>query len=111
MLFRSSVEYLVATRDGSMGTAGDVLDVAAPWVSWADSVCVAASVHTASDLSSRLRGVLPRKRTLVALAPFMACSVGACQGCSVPTARGMKRACSDGPVFDLAQVSFGEYAE
>lgn len=29
----------------------------------------------------------------------MACGIGACLGCSIPTANGMKRVCKDGPVF------------
>jgi len=29
----------------------------------------------------------------------MACGIGACLGCSIPTAHGMKRVCKDGPVF------------
>jgi dihydroorotate dehydrogenase electron transfer subunit len=29
----------------------------------------------------------------------MACGIGACLGCSIPTADGMKRVCKDGPIF------------
>jgi dihydroorotate dehydrogenase electron transfer subunit len=29
----------------------------------------------------------------------MACGVGACGGCALPTHAGMKRVCSNGPVF------------
>ena len=38
------------------------------------------------------------------VAPPMACGVGACQGCGVDTAHGMKLACADGPVFDLLEL-------
>jgi dihydroorotate dehydrogenase electron transfer subunit len=34
----------------------------------------------------------------------MACGVGACLGCSLPTVSGNKRVCADGPVFDAAEV-------
>ena len=29
----------------------------------------------------------------------MACGIGACLGCSIPTSEGMKRVCKDGPIF------------
>jgi dihydroorotate dehydrogenase electron transfer subunit len=38
------------------------------------------------------------------LEAHMACGVGACLGCSFPTVSGNKRVCSDGPVFDAAEV-------
>lgn len=34
----------------------------------------------------------------------MACGIGACLGCSIPTADGMRRVCKDGPVFEAAKV-------
>ena len=34
----------------------------------------------------------------------MACGFGACMGCSVPTRSGMKRVCTDGPVFPGGEV-------
>ncbi len=34
----------------------------------------------------------------------MACGFGACMGCSIKTARGMKRVCKEGPVFDLEDI-------
>lgn len=48
------------------------------------------------------------KRTLyVSLERRMACGVGACLGCSVETASGMKRVCADGPVFPASEVYYG----
>jgi len=35
----------------------------------------------------------------VSLERRMACGVGACLGCTVPTARGNRRCCADGPIF------------
>lgn len=34
----------------------------------------------------------------------MACGVGACLGCSIRTVHGMKRVCSDGPVFLCSEI-------
>lgn len=35
---------------------------------------------------------------------YMACGIGACLGCSIPTANGMKRVCKDGPVFLSTEI-------
>lgn len=45
---------------------------------------------------------------LVSLERLMACGVGACLSCAVSTVHGVKRACSDGPVFDAAEVCWDE---
>ena len=47
---------------------------------------------------------LPAGFAQVIVAPLMACGFGACQGCAVETARGMRLACVDGPVFDLGEA-------
>jgi len=33
---------------------------------------------------------------------YMACGIGACRGCVVPTREGYKLCCKDGPVFDAS---------
>jgi dihydroorotate dehydrogenase electron transfer subunit len=48
----------------------------------------------------------------VSLEEFMACAVGGCAGCTVRvrtnTGDAMKRVCVDGPVFEAAEVFFGD---
>lgn len=50
-------------------------------------------------------------KTYVSLERLMACGVGACLSCVVPTTRGQKRACVDGPVFDAEEVLWDEAAQ
>jgi len=40
----------------------------------------------------------------VSLEAYMACGVGACLGCTVPTRSGNRRVCKEGPVFDAREV-------
>ncbi|MCL2024169.1 MAG: dihydroorotate dehydrogenase electron transfer subunit [Coriobacteriia bacterium] len=47
-------------------------------------------------------------RTYVSFERRMACGVGACLGCTVPTIDGLKRACADGPVFAAEEVCFDD---
>jgi NAD(P)H-flavin reductase len=36
----------------------------------------------------------------VSLEAIMACGVGACMGCAIPTVNGYPRVCKEGPVFE-----------
>lgn len=52
---------------------------------------------------------IARQYTMQAQASFeerMGCGVGACLGCAIPTKRGYKRVCKDGPVFDLEEIAW-----
>jgi NAD(P)H-flavin reductase len=42
----------------------------------------------------------------VSLERRMACGVGACLGCTVPTIHGNRRCCADGPIFPAEEVFF-----
>lgn len=86
---------------------GSALDLFPDLVRWADCVCVACDPATYPALAETTRQVRmgPGRRFAQALvAPPMACGVGACQGCAVPVERGIKLACTDGPVFDLREL-------
>jgi dihydroorotate dehydrogenase electron transfer subunit len=41
---------------------------------------------------------------IVSLESHMACGIGICLGCTVPTVRGMERVCKEGPVFKAEEV-------
>jgi dihydroorotate dehydrogenase electron transfer subunit len=106
-LLPPALEVHVVTADGSAGHRGSVLDRFPDLVRWADTVCVASDPATYRPLAEIVRQVRvgPGRRFAQALVvPPMACGVGACQGCAVPTARATKLACTDGPVFDLLEL-------
>ncbi len=88
---------VVSTDDGTAGHHGVISEVVAREIR--EDACIyacgprpllAALIH------------LARTRNLRAQLSFeqqMACGVGACMGCSIETARGYQRVCTDGPVF------------
>lgn len=94
----------LATDDGSCGTAGFVT-----------GVCESLLADEALDVVYTC-GPEPMQRIIaaqaaaegvpcqVSLERLMACGIGACLSCVVPTTDGLKRACVDGPVFDAASV-------
>ncbi len=100
-------EVVVATADGSRGHRGQVTDLVADYVEWADAIYA----YAPEPLYSALREALRRYRGPRALPPVqvamergMACGVGVCLGCMVETTSGLKTVCRDGPVFPLEQL-------
>ena len=76
-------------------------------VRWAEAVYTAGS----EPFYRRLRDTIERER-VVTREGFaqawawrdMACGTGACEGCLTPTRRGPRRACTEGPFFDLSEL-------
>ncbi len=89
----------IATLDGSAGTRGFVTDAIAAArpafdrfytcgpIPMMKAVCAALDAPGEASLEER-----------------MGCGAGYCYGCSVQTARGAKRVCADGPVFDKEDI-------
>ena len=93
------VPVQIATMDGSVGVKGFVTDAI-------------AAVRPAFDRFYTC-GPLPMMKAVcaaldapgeVSLEERMGCGAGFCYGCSIQTARGPKRVCADGPVFDREAV-------
>lgn len=87
----------LATLDGSAGCKGTVVDLLAQDAELAG----AFDYFYACGPMPMLRAVCQSVKTPgeVSLEERMACGFGACMGCAIPTASGMKRVCKDGPVF------------
>jgi dihydroorotate dehydrogenase electron transfer subunit len=110
---RITASVTFTTEDGSFGERGRVTDVL-------DDVargCGTGVVYACGPMPM-LRAVAERCEELqlpaqVAVEEHMACGVGVCWTCVVPT-RGkdggvrMKRSCIDGPVFNGAKIAWGE---
>lgn len=102
---RSRIE--VATDDGSIGFAGPVTGLLEKHVR---SIGVPARIYCCGP-----RGMIMETARIAAdrglrcealLEEIMACGVGACRGCVVETREGYRTVCSDGPVFDAADLVF-----
>lgn len=94
---------IVSTDDGSAGHHGFISEVVARDVS-GNCRLYACGPRPLLDVLIRLA----RERSLPAQLSFeqqMGCGVGACMGCSITTAHGYQRVCTEGPVFP-AEVFF-----
>ena len=89
----------IATEDGSLGTRGFVTDV----------------LKTLPDCRYVLTcGPTPMLKAVCAMPQItggqfsfearMACGFGACVGCTIQTANGLRRVCKDGPVFRKEEI-------
>ena len=106
-LLPPAVEVHIVTADGSAGHQGSIPDILPDLVRWADCIGIACDPATYPALAqivqtTRIRPGQGFAQALVA--PTIACGVGACQGCAVQVARGVRLACTDGPVFDLLEL-------
>jgi dihydroorotate dehydrogenase electron transfer subunit len=94
----------LATDDGSCGHAGFVTGVCEELL--ADEAldvvytCGPEPMQRIVAAQAAAAGVACQ----VSLERLMACGIGACLSCVVPTTAGLKRACVDGPVFDATDV-------
>ncbi len=115
-----TVELILVTLDGSTGYLGplesleqapeglmrigpDLLDL----IAWAERICFACARDRYKAFATLVRQVRiqPADDFAQALVSFdMACGVGACEICRIPTRHGEKRVCTDGPVFDLLEI-------
>ena len=103
---KNGVKVCVATDDGSAGTHGRVSELfsrieAAPGTMI--YTCGPRPMMAAVQAFARTHGL----KGEASCEEVMACGLGACLGCSIPTAHGYRTVCHDGPVFDLQAPVFG----
>jgi len=101
-------KILPSTDDGSRGFHGTCVDLARAELDRAGPDGARAMVLACGShgmmlaLHRALRGRV--ERVLVSLEEIMACGVGVCMGCVTPSVRGYVPICTEGPVFDSADV-------
>ena len=89
----------VAAEDGSLGVRGRVTDLLRQHPDRDYLFCCgpAPMLRAVHEMDAFLGGQYSFEAR-------MGCGFGACMGCSVPTASGMKRVCRDGPVFFREEI-------
>lgn len=90
------------SQDGTLGTGGVALDGLPDELPDDDEIWACGPEGMARALVKRYPGDMDRIR--VALESRMACGMGGCLGCVIPTTKGNRRVCSDGPVFTAEEV-------
>ena len=102
-----SVEYHVATLDGSVGRRGDLRPLLPDLLRWADAVMAVGGMDFYRLLARAIedaRVILPRGYAQALYHTDFLCGFGACQACAADVAGGRRRVCLRGPVFDLVDI-------
>lgn len=87
--------------DGSFGSEGTALDGLEKIFEAGDEVWACGSAAMLRGLGVCCEGA---SRIMVSLESRMACGIGGCMGCSIPTKSGRARVCVEGPVFPWEEV-------
>jgi dihydroorotate dehydrogenase electron transfer subunit len=106
-----AAETYVATDDGSAGHHGPVTDILIQELPKWDQERTTVLACGPSAMMRSLALILKEEPVvcMVSLEERMACGIGACLGCVVPTRDKngrivYKRVCKDGPVFDIREI-------
>jgi len=92
----------IATEDGSQGYKGYVTELLKKHIGKLKNLSNVV-MYAAGPLPMLNALVKANKRSIptqLALESYMACGIGVCRGCVIPTSKGYKLCCKDGPVFD-----------
>jgi dihydroorotate dehydrogenase electron transfer subunit len=103
-LVPQEVEVVVATDDGTRGHHGPVTELVPRYLAWAHQVFACGPREMYQALAQAMRREGLRRPAQVLLEEHMACGTGICYGCAVPTRRGMRLVCRDGPRMALWDV-------
>ncbi|UCC90112.1 MAG: dihydroorotate dehydrogenase electron transfer subunit [Dehalococcoidia bacterium] len=109
-LLPAQAELVITTEDGTAGREGMITDFVHDFVGQADQIfaCGPASMYqTMAAQKQQLKG----KPVQISLEMRMGCGLGVCYGCTVKTKNGLKQVCKDGPVFNLDDILWDEFAQ
>jgi dihydroorotate dehydrogenase electron transfer subunit len=100
---KNGVKTFISTDDGTAGVKGRVSELffhVDPEPSTYIYTCGPKPMIAAVAAFARGNGIQGE----AAMEEVMACGLGACLGCSIPTTNGYKTVCHDGPVFTLEEL-------
>ena len=102
---KNGVKVFTATDDGSVGVKGRVsalFNKIAISPSTMIYTCGPRPMMAAVQVFVKTHGLQGE----ASCEEVMACGLGACLGCSIPTTKGYQTVCHDGPVFDIKELVF-----
>lgn len=103
------IDIDIATEDGTSGFKGQITDLFLSRIRGKSHVYACGPIDMYKTMKDLLdswqephKGEKPEVQ--VSLEARMACGIGACYGCTVKTNSGLRKVCSDGPVFNLDEL-------
>jgi len=106
------LESIFFTEDGSTGKQGMITHFLPDFADKADQVFACGPAEMYYDMALRKKEFkLEGKSVQISLEVRMGCGLGVCYGCTVKTKNGLKQVCQDGPVFELDDIIWDEFAQ
>jgi len=102
---KNGVDVHIATDDGSVGVKGRVSELFLK-IKLAQTTMVYTCGPKPMMAAVRDFALKSGLQGEASMEEVMACGLGACLGCSIPTSKGYKTVCHDGPVFTLKEIVF-----
>jgi len=106
-LLPPEIELIKITEDGSAGRKGKLTDHWLEFAKSADQVFACGPVAMYQAMARQISR-LKQKPVHISLEVRMGCGLGICYSCTIKTKQGLKQVCTDGPVFELADILWGE---
>jgi dihydroorotate dehydrogenase electron transfer subunit len=100
----------VTTEDGLAGIRGCLTDVLPDYAPDADQVFACGPVGMYCAMARMSQTIPKLKSAQISLEMRMGCGRGICYACTVRTRQGLKQVCHDGPVFELGDIIWDEFA-
>jgi len=111
-LLPAQVELIIATEDRTDGREGMITDFLPDFAGRADQIFACGPMPMYYDMALRKKELkLGGKSAQISLEMRMGCGLGVCYGCTVKTKNGLKQVCQDGPIFDLDEIIWDEFAQ
>lgn len=98
------VQTRTATEDGTCGARGFVSCLLESFLQNRKEPCEVFACGPGSMIKTLLCLGVEAENCQVSVDSYVACGIGACQGCAVRTKNGYKLACKDGPVFKASEL-------
>lgn len=104
-----NTNLIYTSENGLIGIKGLVTIVIPDYFECADQIfaCGPSPMYRAMAQMPQLKG----KPVQISLEVRMGCGFGLCYGCAVKTKTGLKQICKDGPVFELDEIMWDEFAD
>jgi dihydroorotate dehydrogenase electron transfer subunit len=99
----------IATDDGSRGFKGTVIELLGKVLLAPKLMSSLFNIYACGpkEMFYEIAKVIKHSRKVncqVSFEQFMGCGLGICCGCAIETNGGYKKACKDGPVFNLREI-------
>jgi len=110
-LLPAQAELVITTEDGTAGREGMITDFLPDFAGWADQIFACGPISMYHTMATQSQQLLKVKSAQISLEVRMGCGLGVCYGCTVKTKSGLKQVCKDGPIFNLEDILWDEFAQ